>query len=160
MLLCLSRACRRTRGTCDRAGGRRESSGFPDVYYWSSVRRPGPPSTRLAPFFRLQRRQRTWTLLAVLAPPQDRGITWSKCKSWRAPQLRQLPPSRCHTNRRVATLIGSVSLGDGCTVARAGRPEDARRRRTDRLRRANGALTTQLPRGWRGPQVPASGRAA
>ena len=83
---------------------------------------------------RLQRRQRSCTFSAVLEPPQERGITWSKWRSLREPQLRHRPPSRCQTKRRVSTLTGAVSsLGPGFEPRL--RSDAAGLRRIGRLRR-------------------------
>src|SRR3954451_19653429 len=100
---------------------------------------------RLAPFLRLQLRQRSWTLSAVLAPPHDRGMTWSKWRFEVEPQLRHAPPSRCQTNSRVSTLMGSVSVG---AAARRGLDidrEEVDLRRMGRLRLRNGAPLTASP---------------
>jgi len=69
------------------------------------------PSMRLAPLRKLQWRQSTWTFSAVLEPPHERGMTWSKWRFCREPQFRHLPQSRYRAKSRVSTLIDSVSLG-------------------------------------------------
>ena len=75
---------------------------------------------------------------AVLAPPHDRGVTWSKWRLEVEPQLRHAPPSRCQRNSRVSTLMRSVSV---CAAARRGVEVDGEEvdlRRMGRLRSRNG----------------------